>query len=555
MTMAEVRADYVVVGAGSAGCAVSRRLAESGASVVVLEAGGPETKLSVRQLIEIPGAVAVLLATPQLKKLVDWGYKSVPQASAARRTIPMTRGKVVGGSSSINGMLFVRGNRQNFDDWAADGAPGWSYADVLPAFKRLEDWEDGETAVRGAGGPVKVRRQRPLTGAGELLRDALPRRLGVPFLDDYNAEEQEGIGIAQLSAADGRRSSAATGYLRTDPLDNLLVLTSARVTRVLMKAGRASGVEAVGADGDVQRVYADREVVVAAGAFDSPKLLMLSGIGPAGHLREHGIAVLADLPVGENLHDHLYVPTSFRMDSAERRPTPMTFVRGLARARTRRTGWASAGQFETNGFVRTSHARTLPDLQLLGIFWIYPFPNQDGAKPVRPPITRPGVTLLPTLIYPESRGTLRLAGPDPALAPLIDPAYLSAGRDAEVLLEGMAMVRELMMGLGDNQGEVVPGPEYADPAALRELLPTIVHSVYHPVGTCRMGSDERAVVDPRLRVRGVEGLRVADASIMPSITGGNTNAASIMIGERCAELILGRERRAAGDADLGESLR
>ncbi len=535
-----MRADYVIVGAGSAGCAVARRLAESGASVVVLEAGGPETKASVRNLIEIPGAVAVLLATPQLKKLVDWGYKSVPQTSALGRTIPMTRGKVVGGSSSINGMLFVRGNRRNYDDWAADGAPGWSYDDVLPAFKRLEDWEDGDSAVRGAGGPVKVRRQRNLTEAGESLMDALPRRLGVPYLDDYNGEEQEGIGPVQLTVADGRRSSAAVGYLRTDPLDNLLVLTRARVTRVLIAGGRAAGIEAVGADGAVQQVHADREVILAAGSFDSPKLLMLSGVGPAGHLREHGIEVVADLPVGENLHDHLFVPLSFRMDSAERRPSAAYFVRGLAQARLRRTGWASGGQFESTGFVRTSHANGVPDLQLMGLFWIYPFPNQDGSKPIRPPTNKPGASIFPTLIYPESRGTVRLAGSDPALAPLIDPAYLSAGRDTEVLLEGISMVRELMVGVGDNQGEVVPGPDYADPAALRKILPTIAHSVYHPVGTCRMGSDERAVVDPQLRVRGIDGLRVADASIMPTITGGNTNAPSIMIGERCAELILGR---------------
>ena len=385
-----MRADYVVVGAGSAGCAIARRLAESGASVVVAEAGGSESRASVRNLIDIPGAVAVLLATPQLKRLVDWGYKSVPQRHASGRTIPMTRGKVVGGSSSINGMLFVRGNRRNFDDWAADGARGWSYDDVLPAFKRMEDWEDGESAVRGAGGPLKIRRQRVITGAGEALLAALPDRLGVPFLDDYNGDQQEGIGLAQLSAADGRRSSAATGYLRTEPLDNLLVLTGARVTRVVIEGGRASGVEAVGVDGATQRLHADREVILAAGAFDSPKLLMLSGIGPADHLRQHGIDVLADLPVGDNLHDHLFVPLSFRMDSAERRPTPATFLRGLAKARLKRTGWASGGQFETTGFVRTSHARGIPDLQLIGLFWIYPFPNQDGNRPVRPPPPSPG---------------------------------------------------------------------------------------------------------------------------------------------------------------------
>ncbi len=538
-----VRADYVVVGAGSAGCAVARRLAESGASVAVLEAGGRDTARGVKNLLEIPGAVAVMLSTPQLKKLVDWGYKSVPQTAAWGRVIPQTRGKVLGGSSSVNGMLFVRGNRQNFDDWAADGATGWSYDDVLPYFKRLEDWEDGAGELRGAGGPVRVLRQKNLTDASRSFIDAATDRLAVPFLDDYNGPEQEGVGVFQLSADGGVRYSAARAYLRTDPLDNLLVLTDARATRIVLTGGRATGVEVVGPDGDRHVVAADREVIVSAGVFDSPKLLQLSGIGPAAHLRRHGIEVVADLPVGDNLHDHLFVPVSFRMDSALRRPTPAYFMRGLAQARLRRSGWASGSQFEATGFVRTSQAGAIPDLQLHALYWVYPFPNQDGDKPVRPPTSKPGLSVFPTLIYPESRGTVRIAGPDPALPPLIDPAYLSAGKDAEVLLEGMAMVRAVMDGIGDNQGEIVPGPDYADPAELRRFLPNIVHSVYHPAGTCRIGSDERAVVDPELRVLGVEGLRVADASVMPSVTGGNTNAPSIMIGERCADLVLGTEAR------------
>ncbi len=533
-----VTADYVVVGAGSAGCAAARRLAESGASVAVIEAGGPDTARSVRSLLEIPGAVAVMLSTPQLKRLVDWGYKSVPQTHALDRTIPMTRGKVLGGSSSVNGMLFVRGHRQNFDDWAADGATGWSFEDVLPAFRRMEDWEDGGDDLRGAGGPVRVRRQRDLTPATQSLLAVAPDRLGVPLLEDYNGPSQEGIGVMQLSAENGVRYSSSRAYLR-DPLDNLLILTRARATRVVLEGSRATGVEVIGADGARQTIRATREVIVSAGVFDSPKLLMLSGIGPAGHLREHGIDVVSDLPVGDNLHDHLFVPVSFRMDSALRRPTPAYFLRGLARARLRRTGWASGAQFEATGFIRSSLAGAIPDVQLLALYWVYPFPNQDGDKPVRPPTTKPGLSVFPTLIYPESRGTVRLAGSDPTLAPLIDPAYLQAGKDIDVLLEGIGTVRQLMSGVGDSQGEIVPGTEYADPAELRRILPNIVHSVYHPVGTCRMGSDERAVVDPALRVRGIDGLRVADASVMPSITGGNTNAPSIMIGERCAELMLG----------------
>jgi choline dehydrogenase-like flavoprotein len=535
-----VTADYVVVGAGSAGCAAARRLAESGASVAVIEAGGPDTAMSVKSLLELPGAIAALHSTPQLKKLVDWGYKSVPQTNAWGRTIPMTRGKVLGGSSSVNGMLFVRGNRQNFDDWAADGATGWSYDDVLPAFRRMEDWEDGGDGLRGVDGPVKVRRQRNLTPATESFLAAAPDRLGVPLLDDYNGPEQEGIGVIQISADAGVRYSSSRAYLRTNPLDNLLVLTHARAARVVMKGTRATGVEVIGADGERQVIRADREVIVSAGAFDSPKLLMLSGIGPAAHLRQHGIGVAADLPVGDNLHDHLFVPISFQMDSALRRPTPAYFARGLARARLRRTGWAAGAQFEATGFVRSSLAGAVPDLQLLELYWVYPYPNQDGDKAVRPPTTKPGLSVFPTLIYPESRGTVRLAGPDPTLPPLIDPAYLQAGKDVDVLLEGVGTVRELMAGVGDNTGEIVPGAEYTDPAELRRILPNIVHTVYHPVGSCRMGSDERAVVDPELKVRGIDGLRVADASVMPTITGGNTNASSIMIGERCAEIIIGR---------------
>lgn len=537
-----IQADYVVVGAGSAGCALARRLADAGASVVLLEAGGSDTARGLKNLIEIPGAVAALLSTPQLKKRIDWGYKSVPQTNALNRVIPMTRGKVVGGSSSVNGMLFVRGNRQNFDDWAADGCPGWSYDDVLPFFKKMEDWEDGASEVRGFGGPIKVRRHTGMTEAAKSYLKAAIDRLGVPFLDDYNGSEQEGIGLVQRSADRGLRYSSARGYLRTDPPDNLVVLTHSRAIKIVLDGSRATGVEIIAADGTAETVHADHEVIVSAGTFDSPKLLMLSGIGPADHLEEHGISAVADLPVGENLQDHLFVPISFRMDSALRRPTPLYFLRGLANARFRRTGWASGAQFETLGFVRTSHSGVAPNLQLHGLYWVYPFPNQDGDKAVRPPTTKPGMSVFPTLIYPESRGTVRLAGSDPTLAPLIDPAYLSDEQDTEVLLEGIAMVRELMVGVGDNQGEIVPGPDYFDPAALRKLLPNIVHSVYHPVGTCRMGSDDRAVVDPDLKVRGIEGLRVADASIMPTVTGGNTNAPSIMIGERCADLILNKDQ-------------
>jgi choline dehydrogenase-like flavoprotein len=531
-------ADYVVVGGGSAGCAVAQRLAERGNNVVLIEAGNRDDKGPLKRLLRSPGAVAVLLSTPQLKKPYDWGYKSVPQEHANDRKVPQTRGRVLGGSSSINGTLFVRGNRRNYDDWADAGCKGWSYEEVLPAFKRLEDWEEGESDLRGQGGPIHVRRQRNLTGAAHTFMDAATSRLGVPLLKDYNGDRQEGISIFQINADTGVRYSSAKGYLHDRPRKNLAVLTGTTVARVVVSGSRATGVEVIAKNGEKRVITASREVILSAGVFGSPQILMLSGVGPASHLSEHGIEVKADLPVGANLHDHLFVPVSFQMNSAVRKPTAPYFLRGLAKEWARPgSGWAGGAQFEATGFVRSSHSNGVPDLQLLSLYWVYPIPNQDADTRVRPPTTKPGQSVFPTLIYPESRGTVRLASADPKAAPLIDPAYLTSDHDREVLLEGIKMVREVMAGVGDNRGEIGPGREYFDEQEMRRALPDFVHSVYHPVGTCRMGADEHAVVDPDLKVRGIDGLRVADASIMPSITGGNTNAPSLMIGERCADLI------------------
>jgi choline dehydrogenase len=533
-------ADYVVVGAGSAGCAVARRLAESGARVILVEAGPEDHKGVAKSLFRIPGAVSVLHSVPELKKYFDWGYKSVPQADAWDRVVPQTRGKLLGGSSSVNGMLFVRGNRKNFDDWADQGCTGWSYDDVLPAFKKLEDWEGGADEVRGSNGPVKVTRPQRITAASRDFMEAASRKLGVDIIDDYNGPEQEGISVFQQSIGGARRYSSSVAYLHDGGLPNLAVLARAHVTRIRIERGRATGVEVLTKDGP-EVLTAHREVVLSAGVFGSPQLLMLSGVGPAGHLQQVGVDVVADLPVGENLHDHLFVPISFDMASAVRRPVTSYFLRGLAREVFRPgTGWAAWSSFEAVGFVRTSHAEDIPNLQLHCLYWTYPVPNQDDTtRRIEPPLKTPGASIFPTLIYPDSRGTVRLASADPMAAPLIDPGYLRASKDTEVLIEGIAMVREVMAGVGDNKGEIGPGPKYVSEPAMRRELPDYVHSVYHPVGTCRMGTDERAVVDPELRVRGVDGLRVADASIMPSITGGNTNAPAMMIGERAAELILG----------------
>jgi len=536
------QADYVIVGAGSAGCAVARRLAASGASVVLLEAGRPDDKGLAKMLFQTPGSINVMHSTPQLKKIFDWGYKSVPQEHALRRQIPQFRGRVLGGSSSVNGMIFVRGNKQNFDDWAAEGCEGWDYEGVLPYFKRMEDFEGGASEVRGAGGPIKVSVKHDLTPATHAFLEACAAKGGVKRNEDYNGVDQEGIGPIQESVSKGLRYSSAQGYVHDDPLPNLAVVVDTHVTRVVIEGSRAVGVETVDPKGNKDVVRAGREVILSGGVIGSAQILMLSGIGHASHLAEHGIKVVADLPVGDNLHDHLFVPLSFQMNSALHKPKPVYFMRGLMKERRRRDGstWAGHSSFETTGFVRTSHADRIPDLQLLSIHWTYPAPNSDdSSKRIVPPTTKPGMSAFSTLIYPKSRGTLRLASADPAAAPLFDPAYLREKQDTEVLLEGIKLIREIMAGTGDNTGELGPGPETFSDAGMREALPNYVHTVYHPVGTCRMGTDERAVVDPKLRVLGVEGLRVADAAIMPSVTGGNTNAPSIMIGEKCADLILG----------------
>ena len=527
-------ADYIVAGAGSAGCILARRLADTGASVILLEAGGPDRTRLVRQ----PGMIAIFHNVPALKKRLDWGYYTAPQENALNRRIPQPRGRVLGGSGSINGMVFVRGNRQNYDDWAAAGCAGWSYADVLPSFKRFEDWEDGATAARGAGGPVKVTRQQDLTLASQAFIEALAATAGVKQIDDYNAEAQEGVAVCQQNAAGGLRYSSSIGYLDHHDLPNLTVITNTPITRIAIDQARATGVEVV-TDKGLTKIHATREVILCAGVYGSPQLLMLSGVGPAEHLRQHGITVQADLPVGDNLHDHLFVPMTYCMTSARNRGTTPYFVGGIVKEAIRKNSWMGRTVFEVLGFVRSPHATSVPDLQIHVLPWSYPFPNQDS--PERHQVDkRSALTIMPTLIYPKSRGTLRLASADPAAAPLIDPGYLTEPDDTRLLLDGMELVRAVMASkviAGQVSLELSPGPGYPDRAALAEELPNRATSVYHAVGTCRMGTDQHAVVDPALRVRGIEGLRVADASIMPAIPGGNTNAPAMMIGEHAAQLM------------------
>lgn len=532
-------AEYVVVGAGSAGCAVAGRLAEAGADVCLIEAGGSGSGFMFRK----PGMITMIHADPKLKARFDWGYYHAPQRHLGGRVIPATRGKIMGGSSSVNGMIFVRGNRENFDEWAAEGNAGWGYDDILASYKRMEDWEGGQSKYRGAGGPVKVIENHDITEASRRFVDAGAAALGVPVNPDYNGESQDGMHVIQENTRDGVRYSSSRAYVEGPHRVNLKVQSKATATRIVIEGGRAVGVEIQ--QGKQRRVIrATKEVIVSAGAYASPQLLMLSGIGPADHLVEHGIDVVSDLPVGDNLIDHMFVPMTYDMSGTPHRGTPTYFFRGIARELLRpgRT-FMSHSVFEGGAFLRTSLAAgPAPDMQLLALPWVYP-PHQD--EPIRiKPDPRPALSMFSTLVQPRSRGTLRLASADPTAAPVIDPNWLAEPEDLQVLVEGLKMIREIMSHPSIApyvREEMEPGPSYDD-SRLADLVRERGTTVYHPVGSCRMGVDERAVVDPALRVRGVEGLRVADASIMPNIISGNTNAPSMVIGERCSEIILaGRE--------------
>jgi choline dehydrogenase-like flavoprotein len=529
-------ADYIVVGAGSAGGIVAARLSEDpGCRVLLLEAGGTDRT----PLCTVPGMVSIIHTTPQVKKRFDWGFYTAPQARGAGRCMPYVRGKVIGGSSAINGMVYVRGNRRNYDDWEAEGCAGWGYADVVRCYKRLEDWEGGADEHRGAGGPVAVTRSRDLTPASAALVEAIAETCDVPVLGDYNGASQLGVGLCQMNARDGRRYSTSEAYVHPAARrPNFRLRGGVLVARVIFEGRRAVGVEIV-AEGRRRVLRAAREVVLSAGVIGSAHLLLLSGVGPAGELRALGIEPVVDLPVGKNLHDHLFVPMTFLAPGAVHRGTPWHFFGGMIAESIKGGTWFSRTVFDVIGFVRPRRADGVPDLQVHCLPWSYPSPNQD--LPVRPAVDlRPALTVMPTLIYPKSRGEVRLVSRDPAAAPHIDPHFLGEPDDARHLLEGIELVRAIMASRrleGVAQGELHPGPAFASREAMAAELPRRIHTVYHPVGTCRMGVDARAVVDPALRVHGLEGLRVADASIMPAITGGNTNAPAMMIGERCAELL------------------
>jgi choline dehydrogenase-like flavoprotein len=531
--------DYIVIGAGSAGAIVASRLAEDPTvTVLLLEAGGTDRTTFVRK----PGMISLVQQIKALKRAFDWGFATVPQRHMNDRRIPYTRGKVLGGSSSINGMLYLRGNKENYNGWAASGCTGWSFDDVLPFYKKLEDHEDGETAYHGAGGPIRVTRHpaAQISPVSHAFVEAASEVCAIPIGDDFNAEIQGCASMYHMSAANGLRSSTAEGYIGPSlERPNFSVEMRALVRRIVIESGRAVGVEYQQPNG-VTVARAMREVIVSAGVVGSPQILMLSGIGPADHLREHGIEVLLDLPgVGKNLHDHLFVPLTYRSPTSFHRGTAAHFLGGMLKEYLFGNGWFGRTVFEAGAFIRSHDEAPIPDIQIHTLPWGYPTPNQDG--PGRPYIDKGHcLTVMPTLIYPKSRGEVLLASREPNQQPHIDPHFLEEPEDVRLLITAIRRCREICahpLMAEHLREELSPGAQSASDGELVEEIKLRATTVYHPVGTCKMGVDPMAVVDPMLKVRGIEGLRLADASIMPLITGGNTNAPSMMIGERAAAIV------------------
>lgn len=529
-----MQADYVIVGAGSAGSAMAYRLSEAGKSVIVIEHGGTDAG----PFIQMPAA----LSYPMNMKAYDWGYMTEPEPHLGGRRLVAPRGKVIGGSSSINGMVYVRGHARDFDHWRDSGAAGWGFADVLPYYKRMEHWhgDTGDAGWRGTDGPLHITRGPRANPLYHAFVEA-GRQAGYEVTDDYNGEKQEGFGAFEQTVWKGRRWSAANAYLRPALKRENCTLVRGLAEKIEISEGRATGVK-IRRGGRSEVIEARAEVIIAASAFNSPKLLMLSGIGPAGHLAEHGIELVADRRgVGQNLQDHLEMYIQY----ASKQPITLykhwnLVSKGLIGAQWlfTKAGLGASNQFESCAFIRSQAGVEYPDIQ----YHFLPMAvRYDGKAPAE----GHGFQAHVGPMRSPSRGAVTLKSSDPAQAPSILFNYMSDAQDWEDFRRCIRLTREIFEqeAFAPFAGhEILPGEAVQSDDALDEVIREHVESAYHPCGTCKMGDrhDPDAVVDPECRVIGIEGLRVADSSIFPRVTNGNLNGPSIMTGEKASDHILGR---------------